>query len=113
MLILEMGYQSIAKVLGAEISVCRCVAGTYALPLTDVGVAWTLFTAAVMSDSNVRDNMVTQIWNFISKNASGNIFPTSFALDGLGSALNNTRHVRAGNFRKVLITEESVSSGCD
>lgn len=52
-------------------------------------LAWTLFTAMTVTDTNVRDAMIDQIWNFASKNASQTIFPTDFTLDGKGSAVKN------------------------
>ena len=51
--------------------------------------AWTLFTATTVSDINVRNAMIDQIWNFASKNESQTIFPTTFTLDGSGNAVNN------------------------
>ena len=59
------------------------------LILISVELAWTLFTAMTVTDTNVRNSIIDQIWNFASKNASMSIFPTDFTLDGKGSAVNN------------------------
>ncbi|KIP05603.1 hypothetical protein PHLGIDRAFT_108072, partial [Phlebiopsis gigantea 11061_1 CR5-6] len=65
-------------------------------PSSDGNTAWTLFTAMIVTDSNVRNSMIDQVWNFASKNNSQTIFPTSFTLDGKGSAVNNLASAGVG-----------------
>lgn len=51
--------------------------------------AWSMFTAATMTDNNVRDAIVGQLWKYAARNASGTIFPSNFALNGLNTAAIN------------------------
>lgn len=52
--------------------------------------AWTLFTAMTMTDNGVRDGLIDTVWNIISRNLSGSIFSTGFALNGRGSATDDS-----------------------
>lgn len=45
-----------------------------------------MFTAATMTDNNVRDAIVSQLWGYASRNLSQNIFPSTFKLNGLGTS---------------------------
>ncbi|KAI0696707.1 hypothetical protein BC835DRAFT_1414100 [Cytidiella melzeri] len=72
--------------------------------------AWTLFTAATVSDSSLRDSLITPIWNHVSQNKSTTIFPTNFKLDSTGNAVGNTASPGVGGiFAPLALTIPSVS----
>ncbi|KAI0088041.1 hypothetical protein BDY19DRAFT_1057674 [Irpex rosettiformis] len=67
--------------------------------------AWTLFTAATVNDTSVRDSLILPIWNHVSQNNSGTIFPTNFDLNNQGSANGNNASPGVGGiFAPLALT---------
>ena len=54
------------------------------LVVTHSFVAWTLFTAAALSNDSARDALIDSIWSFASRNLSQTIFPSVYISNGMG-----------------------------
>ena len=44
--------------------------------------AWTFFTAMSLNDTDLRDSMIDQIWDFASRNHTNVIFPARYTSNG-------------------------------